>query len=140
MKHGAVEKPDGIRVTDIERTVLDGLNDLDKIIGLEEFLRCLEMVDSVNEDKPLTCLEARGKRVLYQKTGYVLGFFANDLNPSDGFFKECAARIGKSTRHPKWNREEIHNRHWRLVAPPDLMKVTSKGFYHYDELFRGSDY
>ena len=42
MSVGVQEKPDGVRVTDIERTVLDSINDFEKIAGLEELLRCLD--------------------------------------------------------------------------------------------------
>lgn len=43
-------KADGIRVTDIERTLLDSINDFEKISGLEELLRCVEMIPYLDEE------------------------------------------------------------------------------------------
>jgi predicted transcriptional regulator of viral defense system len=58
-------KPDGVRVTDMERTVLDSINNFEKIAGLEELLRCLELIPFANEDKLLAYLELYGKQALY---------------------------------------------------------------------------
>ncbi len=66
---GTVQKEDGIRVTDIERTVLDSINDFEKIAGLEELLRCLEMIPFVDEEKLLWYLELYDKQFLYQWAG-----------------------------------------------------------------------
>jgi predicted transcriptional regulator of viral defense system len=127
IKSGVVTRRDGVRVTDTERTVLDGINDVEKVMGLEELLRCLELVPSVNEAGLLTCLAAYGKRFLYQKTGYILWHFRRELNLSEVFFGECAAHTGKSTRYLTGNKEGIYDREWRLVVPADLMGIISKG-------------
>lgn len=55
----------GVRVTNIERTVLDGIHDLEKVTGLEELLRCLELVSAVDEGRLLSYLTVYGKQVLY---------------------------------------------------------------------------
>ncbi|MDR2368993.1 MAG: transcriptional regulator [Deltaproteobacteria bacterium] len=115
-----------IRITDIERAVVDGINDFEKVMGLEELLRCLLRVVSVREGKLLGCLAAYGKQALYQKAGYILRHFKGKWNLSDDFFSECAARIGKSTRYLTKNHEGNYDAKWQLVAPADLMGITSK--------------
>ncbi|MCL1804822.1 MAG: transcriptional regulator [Clostridiales bacterium] len=127
IKEGVITRPDGVRVTDMERTVIDGIHDFEKIAGLEELLRCIELIPSVREDKLLSYLQAYGKQILYQKTGYILRHFQRALNLSDAFFDECAGRIGKSTRYLTGNGESSYNSEWRLMVPADLMKLTSKG-------------
>jgi predicted transcriptional regulator of viral defense system len=127
IKDGVTTGRDGVRVTDTERTVLDGINDFEKVMGLEELLRCLELVTSVNENKLLTYLASYGKQILYQKTAYILRHFQRGWNLSEDFFGECAARIGKSTRYLTASGDGIYNREWRLVVPADLMKLTTKG-------------
>jgi predicted transcriptional regulator of viral defense system len=130
IKEGVITRPDGVRVTDAERTVLDGINDFEKVMGLEELLRCLELLPPVREDKLLTYLASYGKQVLYQKTGYILGHFRDTWNLSDNFFAACEARIGKSKRYlyrPPMRENPEYNRRWRLMVPRDLMKITSKG-------------
>jgi predicted transcriptional regulator of viral defense system len=127
IKSGVITGRDGVRVTDAERTVLDGINDVEKVMGLEELLRCLELTPSVNEAGLLAYLAAYGKRFLYQKTGYILRHFRRELNLSEFFFSECAAHTGKSTRYLTGNKEGIYDREWRLVVPADLKGIISKG-------------
>jgi predicted transcriptional regulator of viral defense system len=134
MKDGIAAMPDGVRVTDIERTIVDGIHDFEKVMGLEELLRCLGLVASVNEDKLLSYLAAYGKRFLYQKAGYILRHFRREWNLSEGFFNECAAHIGKSTRYLMGNKSGIYNREWRLVAPADMMEITNKGAKEYADV------
>jgi predicted transcriptional regulator of viral defense system len=134
IKDGITTMPDGVRVTDIERTVLDGIRDFEKVMGLEELLRCLGLVASVNEDKLLSYLAAYGKRFLYQKAGYILRHFRREWNLSEGFFSGCAAHIGKSTRYLMGNKDGIYNREWRLVVPADMMEITSKGANEYADV------
>ena len=127
IKNGEVTRPDGVRVTDMERTVLDGINDFEKVAGLEELLRCIGLVPMVKEDRLLEYLALYGKQVLYQKTGYILWHYREMFSLSDGFYGECAAHIGKSTRYLTGNHGESYNSEWRLMVPADLMKITSKG-------------
>jgi len=134
IKDGIITRPDGVRVTDAERTVIDGINDFTKVMGLEELLRCLELLPLVKEEKLLSYLAAYGKQVLYQKTGYILEHFRDTWNLSDGFFMSCETHIGKSKRYlynsPTRDNMALNNR-WRLVAPRDLSGITNKGV-HYD--------
>jgi predicted transcriptional regulator of viral defense system len=127
IKDGVTTGRDGVRVTDMERTILDGIRDFEKVMGLEELLRCLELVPSVREDKLLLYLAAYNKQMLYQKTGYILRHFRRGYNLSEDFFGECAAHIGKSTRYLNGKADGVYNREWRLVVPADLMKITNKG-------------
>ena len=127
IKDGVITRPDNVRVTDMERTVIDGIQDFEKVAGLEELLRCIELVPSVREDKLLMYLASYNKKVLYQKAGYILRHFQRSLNLSDAFFSECASHIGKSTRYLTGSGGGVYNGEWRLMVPPDLMKITSKG-------------
>ncbi|MDR0519503.1 MAG: transcriptional regulator, partial [Clostridiales Family XIII bacterium] len=127
IKEGVATRQDGVRVTDMERTALDGIHDFEKVMGLEELLRCLALVPSVNEDRLLAYLAAYGKQVMYQKTGYILHHFRHELNLSNAFFDECAAHIGKSTRYLTSGKSGVYDKRWRLVAPESLLSLTTKG-------------
>ena len=127
---GVITQPDGVRVTDMERTVLDGIQDFEKVMGLEELLRCIELLPLIKEDKLLIYLAAYGKQVLYQKAGFVLEHFRNTWSLSDSFFSTCEARIGKSKRYlysTPAHEKMKYNRRWRLVVPHDLMRLIRKG-------------
>ena len=127
---GVEMKPDGVRVTDIERTVLDSINDFEKITGLEELLRCLELVPLINEEKLLEYLERYGKQFLYQKTGYVLNHLKNELRISERFFSVCEQKISKSVRYLyngiEYEKNAFDNR-WQLFVPGNLLKILSQG-------------
>ena len=50
------ETDNGVRVTSLERTVIDSIADFTKTGGLEELLRCLALIPSLNESKLLEVL------------------------------------------------------------------------------------
>lgn len=127
IKDGVATRSDGVRVTDMERTVLDGIHDFEKVSGLEELLRCIELIPSLQEDRLLIYLASYGKQVLYQKAGYILWHFKDTFHLSETFFKVCISSIGKSTRYLTGNNEGSYNREWRLMVPPDLSRITDKG-------------
>jgi predicted transcriptional regulator of viral defense system len=131
---GIVTRPDGVRVTDMERTLLDGIHDYEKVMGLEELLRCIALIPAVTEDVLLDYLGIYGKQVLYQKAGYILRHYQGELNLSDSFFDECAAHIGKSTRYLTASKNGVYDKEWRLVVPEHLMSFTAKGADEYAEL------
>jgi len=127
---GVVVQPDGVRVTDMERTVLDNIRDFEKIMGLEELLRCLEMVPMLHEDKLLAYLHIFNKQVLYQKTGYLLEQLRSLWGLTDDFFSQCAANIGKSKRYLVEStdlNDMEYNRKWQLIVPKNLSSATAQG-------------
>ena len=123
-----------VRITDKERTVLDGINDFERVMGLEELLRCIDMVSVLNEDKLLSYLGVFNKQALYQKTGYILGHYKDSLGLSNEFFKQCEEKIGKSKRYFSSSGEvgQKYNSRWRLVVPKNLMAITQKGAFEVD--------
>lgn len=62
-----------VRVTDLERTVLDSIKDFEKIAGFEELIQCISLVKYLSEEKMLAYLEQYGNQFLYQKAGFILG-------------------------------------------------------------------
>lgn len=112
-----------IRVTDLERTVLDNIKDFDKIGGLEELLRCLEMITVLNESKLIGYLEKYNNQFLVQKTGYLLSFYPQ-MKLSNAFFDYCKRNIGNSSRYLYHDLKEEKNmflKEWNLCIPEDMM-------------------
>ena len=105
-----VSEQNGVRVTDLERSVLDCIDAFEKVCGLEELEACLDMIPSLDEGKLRRYLPLYGKAFLYQKAGYLLEKRQSDLKLSDGFFDFCqkgiASRrsLGKGTAlNKRWN-------------------------------------
>lgn len=117
----------GVRITDLERTLVDYIGDFDHVGGLEELLRSLEMISFLSEEKLLGYLELSGKAVLYQKTGYILEHFKDSLKLSDHFFKVCGQRKGKSKRYFTKMANQSHmvyNSRWGLMVPENLLHMS----------------
>jgi predicted transcriptional regulator of viral defense system len=73
----------GIRVTTLERTVVDSIKDFEKIGGLEELLNCIESISHLNENKLIKYLDAYNLQFLYQKAGFLLEHYKDQLQLSD---------------------------------------------------------
>lgn len=64
-----------IRVTDIERTVIDCIYDITVSGGIEEILEAFNVIPYLDEDQLLIYLAEYNQIYLYQKTGDILEQF-----------------------------------------------------------------
>jgi predicted transcriptional regulator of viral defense system len=134
---GVANKQDGVRVTDMERTALDSINDFEKTAGLEELLQCLELVPYLDEKKLMAHLEQYGKQILYQKAGYILSHMKKNMRLSDQFFEICEEKITKSVRYLYRGIEHepnVFDKRWQLFVPQNLIKLVSHGGEPYGDL------
>lgn len=130
---GITETNTGIRVTSLERTVIDSIADFKKIGGLEELLRCLMLIPSLDSDKLLDALEMYGRGQLYQKAGYILETLKDELFLPEHFFTECEKRSSSSKTYLFEKQKDfvLHGK-WKLFAPKNLKSVVDKGVADYD--------
>ena len=125
-----VESPRGnpfVRVTDVERTLLDCFDRIDRAGGVEELLHCMEGIVLVNEEKLIAYLDAFGKAFLYQKAGYLLEHIKEQAHISDTFFELCRE---KGTNGVKWltnddDSDTFVNR-WRLYVPKAFVEKRTE--------------
>lgn len=122
----APKNTQGIRVTSMERTVVDSLKDYEKIGGLEELLNCITAIPYLNEKQLIIFLDAYDLQFLYQKTGFVLAHYKDMLQISDQFIHYCKSKIGKSTRYLTKN-DGRYCSEWKLVVPEGLFEMTEQG-------------
>ena len=117
-----------IRVTDLERTVLDCINRIDLSGGLEEMIECFALITYMNENKLQDYLKLFNKQVLYQKTGFVLSYFQKEMKLSDDFLRFCKSKIGKSIRYLT-GREGSNSyfKEWKLYAPTNILSFLEQG-------------
>lgn len=130
---GVVEMENGVRVTSLERTVIDSIANFEKIGGLEELLRCLLLIPFLAAEQLLEVLKLYGVGKLYQKTGYILESFQDDLALPDSFFKECEKHISGSKIYlTAESGGFVFQRKWKLFAPEHLKTLVDKGVNDYD--------
>ena len=131
MDQGIVTFPDGVTVTDMERTIIDSIDRFERIGGgMEELLECLFVVPSVDEDKLRYYLDCYGKKILFQKTGYMLEHFKDSMRLSPNFFNYCASNIGDSVRYLHYAIkyfDPVFNKRWQLYVPGNLLYSLGQG-------------
>jgi predicted transcriptional regulator of viral defense system len=119
-----------IRVTDLERTVLDSIKDFEKIGGLEELLQCINLITYLDYEKLEKYLQCYNSQIMYQKTGYILEHFKDALKIPGKFFTMCESKIGKSRRYlykDIKDEKNIYNGKWQLIVPENLLSIISSG-------------
>ena len=116
-----------IRVTDLERTMLDCINRIDLCGGLEELIQCFAIITYISEVKLLDYLDCINKQFLYQKTGFILSYFQKEMKLSEYFFQYCKSKIGKSTRYLTDKREsDTYFKDWKLCAPQNILSYLEQ--------------
>jgi predicted transcriptional regulator of viral defense system len=125
ISNGVAETQNGVRVTDIERTVLDSIRDFEKIGGLEETLNCVGLIPRLDENKLIEYLSEYGNGYLYQRAGYLLRSSGAMFALSDNFFAACQSKIPSAKRYLYQGLQaEPHtlDRDWLLFVPEKLTK------------------
>ncbi|MDR1169228.1 MAG: hypothetical protein LBK97_00140 [Prevotellaceae bacterium] len=121
-----------IRVTDLERTVLDCIDRIDLSGGLEELVECFAIITYVSEKKLTDYLSRFDKQILYQKTGFILGHFQKEMKLSDAFFESCRSKVGKSVRYLTDKQEsDTYFKKWGLCAPENILSFLEQGENRY---------
>lgn len=120
---------ENICVTSIEQTVIDSIADFEKIGGLEETLRCIRLIPSLDEAKMVKLLTKRDNGFLWQKCGYVLSHLNAELHLSTVFFDICKNHKTGSKRPLMQNAPylPIWDSEWRLYVPAEFRELIEKG-------------
>ena len=129
---GVLTTNTGIRVTDIERAVIDSIYSFEKFGGLEELLRCLLLIPALRADKLITYLDEYGQASLFQKSGFLLTEFAEQLGLSKPFFDYCRNIIPNSKIYKKKKKDALSkyfvlHEDWMIFAPENIKSIISKG-------------
>ena len=113
-----------IKVTDLERTVIDCIDRIKYAGGLEELLNNFTSVAYIDETKLKTYLDAYGKSSLYQKAGFLLSMYKKQWRLSADFFHHCKGHIGQSTRYLTDAADNsAYNSEWRLCIPKNRIAL-----------------
>lgn len=130
IQSGIVHKADGVKVSDVERTVIDGINCFENDMGFEELLHCIAAVPVLDEEKIKKYLNEYNKQFLYQKTGFLLEHFKDEMDISEGFLDYCRIKSGKSSRYLLKNISKHNmkfNQKWHLTVPKRVWDGLTNG-------------
>jgi len=112
----------GIRITNLERTLVDSIKDMDKIAGIEEVIQDITGIKRMQEKRVLKYLDLLSNQFLYQKMGFLLSEHKDQMGLSEGFFEICKSQIGKSKRYITKDMSGGHYiDEWKLVVPDNIL-------------------
>ena len=113
-----VQYSGGIRVTNLEKTLVDSVKDMDKIAGMEEIIGFIESIRKLDEQKVCKYLAEYRNQFLYQKMGYLLETFSTSVGITEEFYTFCQGHIEKSKRYLSNDiYQGTYNAKWKLIVP-----------------------
>lgn len=73
-----VEERNRVRITSLERTIVDLIDGLETIDEYEELRNNLDLIPAIDGEKLLDVLRMRNKRILYNKVGMIVSDYVDD--------------------------------------------------------------
>ena len=121
---------EGIRVTSLEKTIVDCIDEIDFSGGMEEVLNALEQVKYLDEGKLAEVLKESGKVVLHQKVGYLLGLYNDQLHLSEGFFDGCRSHLTNKVNYLGKGefKRAVLDKDWNLIVPKNIKSRINGGY------------
>ncbi len=119
-----------IKVTSLERTIIDCIDDITLSGGVEEVLNALEQIKYLNEGKLLEILRIYNKMFLYQKVGYLFEIYNFQLKLSNSFFDTCKSYLTNKVNYflnDEYN-NLILNKDWKLFVPQNIRSRINGGY------------
>ena len=123
-----VQYSGGIRVTDLEKTLLDCVKDMDKISGIEEIISFIQSIRKLDEKKLCQYIAEYQNQFLYQKMGYLLETYSSALGLTEAFYQICQEHIGKSKRYLSSDLYDgVYNAKWKMMVPNTKANLKNGG-------------
>ncbi|WP_321332527.1 type IV toxin-antitoxin system AbiEi family antitoxin [uncultured Bacteroides sp.] len=117
-----------VRVTSLERTIVDCLDRIDRSGGLEELVHSLAMIPYLNENKLQHYLAIYDKAFLYKKVGFILQLFQENLKLSADFISFCHQKGALHVKHLTDPSESgTFYRKWNIYAPENILSYLEQG-------------
>ncbi|MGM9738795.1 MAG: hypothetical protein ACI3ZT_10350 [Candidatus Cryptobacteroides sp.] len=111
----------GVRVTNLERTIVDCISRVDLAGGAEEFMHCMEGVKQLRASELMSVLHAYNTPVVYQKTGCVLELLSLPIDDTDSVLQLCRRKSGGAVNFlTNRNDSTVYQCRWKLYVPECL--------------------
>lgn len=112
-----------VRVTGVERTVIECIDRIDLCGGWEELVNCLRSVQYFREEQLIIILRLYGKTALYKKVGFL--FEQLKLPVPDSFIEACRQYAKDSVTYlTSDGSSDTFYASWRLYAPGNLLTIN----------------
>ena len=117
-----------VRVTNLERTFVDCIDRVGRAGGAEELFHCFEGLYVLDIEKIKACLELYNKAHLYQKVGYVLEKFKDQIGIQSDIIELCREK-GKIavSNFSTTEKCDVFIKEWNLYIPKIIVKEDEDG-------------
>lgn len=121
-----LERNGKIRVTNIERTIVDCIDRLDLCGGIEEVMIALGEIHVLKEELILSYLKEYGKKCLFQKVGFLLSIAKKD-ELSSTFFDECRIHVPTRMCDMRENKKlpREYNKEWNFLYTKSSIELEN---------------
>jgi predicted transcriptional regulator of viral defense system len=111
-----VDEINGVRVSSLEKTIVDCIGDIKSYDDLEELMEVLSMLPMINGKKVFEYLKYVDKAILYSKVGLLLSFHKDDYNITNELLNEMKKHGIKKTRDftNEKHRLKKYYKEWKL--------------------------
>ena len=117
-----------IRVTTLSQTIIDCIRHIDLAGGLEELTNALDWIgaDKLDESEMIQCLDAVPLKSVYQRAGYMLSLFQEQLGLTNAFFEHCKYRMGNNVSYLTPDEEcDTYDKKWKICVPNAIRGIKS---------------
>ena len=112
-----------VRVTSLSQTIIDCIRHIDLAGGLEELMNALDWIgiDRINEAEMWQCLDAAPSKSVYQRAGYLLSIYKDQIGLSDDFFNYCKDRMGNNVSYLSPDEDcDVYDKYWKICVPKTI--------------------
>ncbi len=120
----AYRQNNNIRLTDLERTVVDSIDKPEYCGGLHELDEILKICPVLDASKLLLYLETADKKILYKKAGFFFERHQESLGIEERLLKQMEVRTGSTKKYiseEALDGEGVLVKRWGLIVPKTLL-------------------
>ena len=112
-----------LKVSDVEKTVLDCIRKIKYAGGLDELAKSFLGIPTLNYKKLLDYLKRFDETALYHKTGFILESL-DELSPPKDFLNKIKKKVSKKVYYLDRDKASKFNRKWNLMIPKNFEELT----------------
>jgi predicted transcriptional regulator of viral defense system len=110
--------------SDRERTLIDGIDRLLYVGGIEEYLKSIFLFPSVDAEKIYNYLLALNRKVLFAKVGWVISMFRDKWKIDPTLFQRLKTHLSKRVVYLVSNQKvSKFQREWNIMVPANINEL-----------------
>lgn len=112
-----------INVSDMERTVLDCIRNIEYAGGIEELVKSISAFPSQDYKRLLRYLNLFGEKSLFHRTGFIFDSLKSELNVPQDFLNKIREKLSARTYYLLPETKGIYIKEWNIIAPENIKEM-----------------